>query len=344
MRVLITGGTGFVGSHTVGAVLAARHQVRLLARRPERVSPALAAHGRSAAEVEVAVGDVTDKAATRRALDGCDAVIHAGSAYALALPVWRSGALMTTNVQGTANVLRAAADLGLDPIVHVSSSWALVQPKPAVLTEETTPDHPPDPYPRSKVGAEHVARELQERGAPVVITYPGGVWGPDDPYWGETCQFAESVLRGQLRVVPRGTAPFSDVREVARLHAAVLTPGSGPRRYLVPSHSPTMPEVIAAVAAAAGRSLPCTELPGAMVIASLLPLHWLQAVSPLRLPLPYAGPWYVTRRNVYGESRATREFGIQARPFTESVRDTIEWMRGTGRLPASLIGPATRSA
>lgn len=338
MRVLITGGTGFIGSHTTAAVRAAGHEVRLLVRVPARVAPALAAHGLTAQDVEVVVGDVRDETAVRRAMAGCDAVIHSGSVYEYGLPFWRARELLATNVGGTVTVLRAATDLGLDPIVYTSSAWALMQHAPTVLTEATAPGHPPDAYPRSKVAAELIARQLQEAGAPVVIVYPSGVWGPDDPNWGVTTRLAESILRGRLRRAVDGVAPFCDVRDVARLQGAVLKPGRGPRRYLAPSTNLRFFDLVGEVAAAVGRSLPMTALPAGPILGLTAALSALQSVTPVRLPSPYAGVWYLTRNNTFAESRAQREFGIVPRPFRESVRDTVRWMHQTGRLPSALFG------
>jgi nucleoside-diphosphate-sugar epimerase len=81
VRVLVTGGTGFVGSHSVKALVDAGHEVRLLVRAPERIAPALAPLGLDGADH--VVGDVIDAAAVERALDGCDAVLHAANVYRL---------------------------------------------------------------------------------------------------------------------------------------------------------------------------------------------------------------------------------------------------------------------
>ena len=67
-------------------------------------------------------------------------------------------------------------------------------------------------------------------------------------------------------------------------------------------------------------------------------LNWFQKVSPLRLPVPYAGAWYITRNNFCGETPAQEEFGIEPRPLGDSVRDTLEWMAATGRMEPSLFG------
>ena len=86
---------------------------------------------------------------------------------------------------------------------------------------------PPGPYYRSKVDAEEIARGYQERGVPVVISYPGGVFGPEDPHFGESAQIVTSILKRQLPAVPRGGLSIADVRDVAKAHAAMLEPVRG---------------------------------------------------------------------------------------------------------------------
>jgi len=191
MRVLVTGGSGFVGSHTIAELVRQGHEVVALARDPARLGAALAPLG--APRVEVARGDVVDRAAVASALKGVRAVVHAAGVYSLdhrrRQEMWR------TNVEGTEAVLGAAVDAGCDPVVHVSSVVAL-WPLPQ---KQAAPVEPPvgccrTPYVCSKVAAERFARALQAKGAPVVTTYPGNVWGPHDPAAGEMVQ----ILRGFL--------------------------------------------------------------------------------------------------------------------------------------------------
>ena len=338
MKVLVTGATGFIGSHTVAAVKAAGHDVKLFVRNPTRIEPALKPHGLSPGDFEHATGDVNDIQSVRRALEGCDAVIHAGSAYVFNLPFWKSSALMKTNVEGTANVLRTAHEMGLDPIVYVSTSWVILQSKPVVISEESPIGNPPDAYPQSKVRAELVARELQAAGAPVVTTYLGMTWGPHDPHWGETSNMVELTLKGRLRYTPDGNTPMCDVRDVAKLHAAVLKPGLGPRRYMAPSHSPLYTELIRLVGEAAGRDIKTSLIPPRALLWPARAMLLAQPVTPFRMPVPYAPIWYVTRSNMAAESRAQKELGIVPRPVEESVRDTVRWVASTGRLKASLFG------
>ena len=108
MRVLVTGGTGFVGSHTVAALVEGGHQVRLLVRDPvDRVAAALTPLGLQAANLDTMVGDVTDPAAVDQAVRGCEAVVHAGSVYSLDSRDARR--IRQVNVRGTDLVLGVGA-------------------------------------------------------------------------------------------------------------------------------------------------------------------------------------------------------------------------------------------
>ena len=116
MKVLVTGGTGFVGSHTVKAVIDAGHELRLLVRSAGRLAPALEPLG--VRDVQHVVGDATDAEAVRRAMDGCDAVVHAAAIFSY--DAREARAMQRVNARATEVVLGAAHAGGLDPIVHVS--------------------------------------------------------------------------------------------------------------------------------------------------------------------------------------------------------------------------------
>jgi dihydroflavonol-4-reductase len=125
LRVLVTGGTGYVGSHATAALADAGHRIRVLARAPERIPAALKPLGVD--RVEAAIGDVTEPAAVERALEGCEAVLHAASVFSM--NARNADAINAVNVRGTEMVLGTAHRLGLDPIVYVSSEVALL-PRP----------------------------------------------------------------------------------------------------------------------------------------------------------------------------------------------------------------------
>jgi dihydroflavonol-4-reductase len=336
MKVLITGGTGYVGSHTVAAVKRAGHDVKLLVRSPDRIAPALKPLGVDT--VEHVVGDVNDAPSIEKAMAGCQAVIHAGSAFAFGLRPAAAARLVRTNVQGTENVLSTAHRMGLGPIIHVSSTVALVQSKGQTITPDLPVARPPSPYARSKAESEAVARRLQDAGAPVAITYPGVVLGPNDPHWGESSQLVTSLLKGYFRRAPSGTLACCDVRDVAALHVAILQPGRAPGRYLAPMSKPNMPELVAALSEATGREFKTSAVPAAPMLAMARLLDALQMISPLRFPINYYGIWFLTRNISVDDSKTRRDFGLAPRPLAGSFSDMVRWMATTGKIDKKLAG------
>jgi dihydroflavonol-4-reductase len=225
MRVLVTGGTGFVGSHATAVLVRAGHEVRLLVRSPQRVASSLGPLGVSMPDVEV--GDIADADSIDAALKGCDAVVHAASVYSLDPRDART--IAATNERGTEIVLGAARRAGVDPIVYVSSYVGLL-PSDDVLGPDSPVGHPTPAYARSKADAEVVARRHQEQGAPVVCVYPGSAWGPNDPYDGESSRLLAGILKDRVPFAINGSLPIADVRYIAAVLAAALEPGKGPRR------------------------------------------------------------------------------------------------------------------
>ena len=122
VRVLVTGGTGFVGGWTAKAIADAGHSIRFLVRNPARLQTSVAKLGADVSDY--VVGDITDRVSVREALRGCQAVVH--SAALVATDPRQTHEMLTTNMQGAQNVLGQAVELGLDPILHVSSFTAPV--------------------------------------------------------------------------------------------------------------------------------------------------------------------------------------------------------------------------
>jgi dihydroflavonol-4-reductase len=340
MRVLITGGTGYVGAHTTAALLAAGHDVRLLVRSPERIAPALGPLGVTTT-VDHVVGDITDPAAVRRAVRGCDAVLHAAAVYDL--DARARPAIARTNLAGTETVLGAAVEHGCDPVVHVSSTAAILRRADAAAT--VTPDSPlstlPGVYIRSKAASEAIARKLQERGAPVVIVQPGAVLGPHDPHRGDQTRRLRDILRGRYPMWPTGGIHQVDVRDVARLHVAVLSSGGGPRRYLVPGHFVNGLLMYATLQAITGRRLRHLVVPVTMMVPVARGISALQRITPFHLPVDYEGVLFIRSNTRVDDARARDEFGIHPRPLADTYSDTVRWLFDTGQLTPRQAGDRT---
>jgi len=329
-KVLVTGGTGFVGSWITSALLEAGHEVRLAVRRPEQVTRTFA--GRDVMPEDVMVVDLLDSASVARALEDCDAVVHAAAIFSL--DPRRAKEVLSTNERATRTVLEAAVEAGCDPVVHISSTVALVR---RAGTDDSLPLGDLDlPYSRSKIASERVARSLQERGAPVVSVYPGSVYGPADPYLGEQAARLAWIARGLFPIWPAGGMHTVDVRDTAAVVAACLQPGHGPRRYVVPGHHMSGDDLYRIVGAAIGRRRPHVSLPARLVPAATAPIDALQRLLPTRwrYPADREGAELGVRNTRFDTSTAERELGVHARPLEESLRDTLTWMVDAGHLPA----------
>jgi nucleoside-diphosphate-sugar epimerase len=338
MLVCVTGGTGFVGSHTVAALLRDGHRIRLLVRDKSAVGPALAPHGIHPDQVETAAADVRDRAAVLAALRGADAVLHAASVYSF--DVRRAAEMREVNRLGTEVVLGAAREAGAGRIVHVSSIVSLYPPPGGILTTDTPVGRPRDVYMATKAAAEEVARRHQAEGAPVTIVYPPALFGPHDPHLGDQVSRVRDALRGLMPIWPLGGYPVGDVRDAAALHTALLTGPAGGGRYFGPHHNLSTRQYIATLRQVTGRRLPTVYLPG----RAMLPVGRLadlaQRVWPWHIPAEYGAVYTCAVDARIADDAPT--YGIRPRPVRETMADTVEWLRAAGRLTARQAGRPRR--
>jgi nucleoside-diphosphate-sugar epimerase len=288
--------------------------------------------GRDVVPDDVLAVDLFDSASVARALDGCDAVVHAAALFSL--DPRRSKEILSTNERATRTVLEAAVEAGCDPVVHISSTVSLLR---RAGTDSSLPLGDLDlPYSRSKIASERVARTFQERGLPVVSVYPGSVYGPADPYLGEQATRLAWIARGLFPIWPTGGMHTVDVRDTAAVVEACLQPGRGPRRYVVPGHHMTGDDLYGTVGAAIGRRRPHVSLPARMVPAVTAPVDVLHRLLPARwrYPADREGAEIGARNTRFDTSPAEQDLGVHARPLEDSLRDTLTWLVDAGHLPA----------
>jgi nucleoside-diphosphate-sugar epimerase len=325
MRVLVTGGTGFVGGWTAKAIADAGHRVRFLVRSPGKLQTSVAKLGVDVSDF--AVADISDRDAVREGLRGCDAVVH--SAALVATDPRETARMLSTNMGGAQNVLGQAAELGMDPIVYVSSFTALFHPGLETLMADLPVVGGTDGYGQSKAQVEIYARGLQDAGAPVNITYPGMVLGPPvGDQFGEAAEGVKAAL--QMRLIPgRGAAWLVvDVRDLAALHVALLETGCGPRRYTAGGHRVPVPELAKLLGEAAGIRMGVLPVPDTMLrVAGEI---WDRAgrFLPFDTPLTSAGMQYYTQMPASDDSPSERDLRITYRDPRATVSDTVAALGG----------------
>lgn len=331
MRVMVTGGTGFIGYHTVMALLEAGLEVSLLVRSVDKMErmygPGMIQHH--------TVGDIGDADSVRSALEGCDGVVHV--AALVSTHASDAERVYRTNLQGAKNVLGGAADMGLQTIIHVSSVTAIYNPSASVLNEESPLGPNPRGYGRSKVACEKYARSLQDEGHPVYITYPASVLGPDAPELTEAHIGLQTYLSKFVPLMSSGNQ-YVDARDIARAHLHILQYEVPSNRYVLGGHYLSWRELGPVLESLTGGSV--TQLPisgGLMRLAGSL-ADSLSPVFRLELPITREGLNYATQWVQLDNTRIESELDFEFRPVQETLADSIRWLYQTGHITADQAG------
>lgn len=306
MKVLVTGGTGYLGRAIVRALAARGHQLTIFAR-------SASTSGLSGTLVD---GDVRDAGAVRRAATGCDAISHS----AALVSIWRRRRqdFDDVNVGGLEHVLAAAAESAIARVVYTSSFLALPpRDVPHVIVAND--------YQRTKAAADRVADAAVRKGAPLVRVYPGVVYGPGS--------FTEGNLVGRLiadhlkhrlpgLVGPEHAWSYAYVDDVAAGHCAALERGAAGARYLLGGENATQTRVFEIVRSLTGRRPP-PRIPFPVATA-------LGAAEEARVAV-FGGTPLITRGAVeifrhdwsLDSGDAIRELGYTITPLDDGIRATV---------------------
>jgi len=325
MKVVVTGGTGFIGSHTVAALVRHGHEVRLLARTPERVAPVLEPHG---VEVEIVHGDVTDPQSVVAALEGCDAVVHAAAEIPMG-----SGPTSDVNVVGSRTVIGEAVARGLDPIIYTSTVMVFLPASEATITPSSNLAEPRSDYGASKREVELFVRALQAEDAPVVSFLLGGVYGPTSPHLEGSFHALISALDSMMLTPPGGTG-ILDVRDVAEMIALAVEPGRGPRRYLTGGQYVSWIEWTDLLGRAAGVEIRRQDVS----VRQMVDLgrefdEQRKRGEVVDVPLSEEVALIMTGCVPTDDSGTLRDLGVSYRPLLETLGDTVDYLRSIGRVP-----------
>jgi dihydroflavonol-4-reductase len=321
MKVFVTGGTGFIGSHVVRHLRERGDDVQALVRSPEKAA-ALTQLG-----CELVSGTLADKEAIRAGMADCDAVIHGAAMYEVGIPESEHRAMYEANVIGTENVLRAALETGVGRAVYISTVGAFGNTKGQVVDESY--QHPGGSYTsyyeETKVEAHRVVKRLiAEEGLPCVIVQPGGVYGPDD----------HSALGRQMNQFLAGRMPmiaFPDlgmnmvhVDDVAAGVLLALDQGKVGESYVLGGQITTMRELIDTLARVSGRKAPKRALPTSLMKA-MTPLG--PVVGKVMNQGPNLRELISSADNVTFWARhdkAMADLGYSPRGLEQGLRDTLE--------------------
>jgi len=333
VKVLVTGGTGFTGSHTARALVAAGHEVRLLVRDAGKARRVFEPHGLTFEDL--VVGDMTDPAAVEKALAGCDGVVHTAALVDLR----RASARLVedTNARGVEGVVGGAVERGISRIVYVSSLSVFFVPGGPPVSPELPIAPATTAYARSKAQAEVYVRELQAKGAPIRISYPAGIVGPDDPGMSDANHAVYSWFKDTGVVTSSGFQPV-DVRDVAALHVKLLELPPGAHRYAAAAEMLPWAEIYPLMDRITGRRMRRLAVSGRLMRAAGSVGDVVKRFYDFNFPLTRDSMEFATQWPGADAARTTRELGLAFRPIEETYRDTLAWMYRAGHLTAAHVG------
>ncbi len=327
MATLVTGATGFLGSHIARKLAERGDKVRILLRKTSKTINI------DDINAERVYGDVTDIDSIRKALEGCDTLYHA--AGIVSLKQADSKKMEDINVKGTCNVLMAAMEAGVKKVVYTSSVAAIgLKPGKEAADEET----PFDPaatdiqYIKSKYYAEQEALKFFGKGLPLVIVNPSIVIGAGDVYVSTTGIILWYCKR-RFPGYTDGGINLVDAEDVATGHLLAAEKGRLGERYILSSRNITIKELFEVIEKVTGIPGPKMKIPyplaymGAFIAERVFgipaPNYSAIQLDSIKASKHY---WYVDN------SKAVRELGFSTRPLEETIESTVKWFKENGYL------------
>ena len=331
--VLITGATGFVGSHVARLLASQGASLRLLVRASSRRENLA---GLSADQV---IGDLRDQASLKRALSGCEFVFHVAADYRL----WTRTAadaqeMYRANVEGTRGLLQAAREAGVRRVVYTSSVATMgFRPVPE-LADEDSPVSLADMighYKRSKFIAEQVALQAGRSGADVVVVCPSTPVGEQDIKPTPTGRIIVDFLNRKFPAYVDTGLNLVDVVECARGHVAAMEKGRPGQRYILGGENLSLKQILDKLSAISGIPAPEVRLPYAVALAfGVLDTGWTGYLLG-REPRATIDAVRMGRKKMYVSSaKAERELGWRTVAVDDALQRAVDWFRGHGYVRA----------
>lgn len=328
MRVAVTGVTGLVGGQVARAALDAGHEVVAITR--SGTGATLALGDRRVARVTAAL---TDRAGLRRALDGCDGLVHCAAVYAFGPE--HEEQVRGVNVAGTRGILEAAADVGTARAVVTTSSVTRGSSREPLARSErdTLGDEPAPAYYESKVAQEEAALEVgARRGIEVVLALPTLALGGPYRRLAPSNAIVLRYLLDPTRSTFAGGGNVVDARDVGAGHVLLLERGTPGERYLLGGENLSWRAVHGLVADLAGLPGPFAEVSPGMASALAATSEWWGRVSG-RPALSTREEAATIGRYYWYASDSAASLGYAARSARMTVAAAVGWLAVSPDLP-----------
>ena len=331
MNCFVSGASGFIGANLVHELLARKHQVKALLR------PGSDLRGLRGAEFERVEGDLSDVAKLREAMQGCEWCFHVAASYHLWLRDY--GPMYAANVEGTRNVIEAAASAGCLRVVYTSTVGCIGLPEPIDgrinPSDEATPvseGQMENHYKRSKWQAEQLATRFARDGLPVIIVNPSAPVGPRDTKPTPTGQVIVDFLNRRMPAYLDTGLNWVHVRDVAIGHILAAQNGSIGERYILGNAEGnwTMKQAFAVLEEVTGVRAPRFRIPYSLALGAAYANEALSLLTRQPPKAPLAGVRMARHKMYFNPAKAIRELGLPQTPPKQALADAAEWFRQNG--------------
>jgi dihydroflavonol-4-reductase len=325
---LVTGATGFVGAAVVRALLARGVPVRVLAR------PGSDRRNLAGLPLDVAEGSLEDSASLARAVAGCRSLFHVAADYRLWVPDPK--AMYRTNIDGSRELLRAAAAAGVERIVYCSSVATLGLVDGGIADEDTPSglESKVGPYKQSKFLAEaEVSRLIRDEGVPAVIVNPSTPVGPGDVKPTPTGRMIVEAASGRMPAFVDTGLNIVHVDDVAAGHLLAHDRGKVGERYILGGENLPLSEILARIAALVGRKPPTVKLPRTALFPIAVAAEAWARLSGSEPFVTVDGLKMAAKRMYFSSAKAERDLGYRLRPASEALADAVAYFKAVGKVP-----------
>lgn len=327
LRALVTGGTGFIGSHVVRHLAAQGVAVRCLVR------PHSQRKNLQGLDIEYSVGDLRDPSSLKHAVRDCHWIFHVAADYRLW--VRHPEAMDRVNIEGTRHLFEAAAEAGAQRIIFTSSVAAIGRPGEGGVGNETmdpTLDHLIGPYKKSKFLSDQLARDMARRGLPIVIVNPSTPIGSQDIKPTPTGKMIVDFLNHKMPGYVETGLNFVDVEDVAAGHWLAAQKGRIAERYILGNRNMSLKEFLELLAKVSGLPAPRFRIPYAAAWLAGAVSTGFSYLANKEPAIPLSGVRMARETMYYDARKAVQELGLPQTPIEEAVRKAVKWFRDNGHV------------
>jgi dihydroflavonol-4-reductase len=331
MKVLVTGGTGFVGSHLVRCLVRHENAVGCLVRPSSRLD------NLESLPINLQQGDLMNVNSIREAVKACRVVYHCAADYRLWCP--NPEEMFRINVTGTNNLMQACFDEGVDRVVYTSTVGCLGKYAKEISVDENAPARLEDmlsPYKKSKFIAQENVLNWARRGLPVVIVNPSTPVGEMDLKPTPTGKMIIDFLRGKMFGYVDSGMNLIDVRDVAEGHWLAAERGRPGQKYILGNINLTLKDIFDLLGEIAGIPPPNRRVPyWVAVLYAHVENLWSGKILHREPTAPLDGVRMSRSKMWFDSSKAVQELGLPQSPIEKALERAVNWFREKGYISQS---------